>query len=308
MFNKNKKLISLHYWDIAHKMNNHTMSIVLSELIRKTPKDKVRKVCKNCHELGHGITSTVCKYNIDRHDKLKQKIKTYILSKNCLTHHTIEDYCNELSVILDITPNMCKSLYNEIPLMDLLERKINLTEYLENVQTLTILCGDCEKPLRCIHENTHRRWNGRNICDTCWFKYTDERNTIWERIKQYKPVQCVICNMKQANICERFHYDHLNMFDKKNSICTMVNEGACIDEIYAEIDKCQILCLTCHHMVTDIENKLGFTRIKQHLTRSLKQGDITETEYVEQSEKYQFIYKNKMKTIYEELNKLYIKH
>lgn len=283
-------------------------SNILSELIRKTPKDKLRKVCKKCHELGHGITSTICKINIERQTKLKQKIKTYILSKNCLTNNTVEDYCNELSVILNITPNLCKSLYNEIPMIDLLEREINIKEYMEHIQTLTSTCHHCKKQLKCIHENTNRRWCGQDICDTCWSKYTEERNTVWECIKSYKSIQCVICNTRQINICERFQYDHLNMFDKKDSICSMVNEGTCIEEIYAEIDKCQILCLSCHHMVTDIENKLGFTRIKQYLTRSLNHGDITEREYAEQTETYQTLYEDKMKDIYKEIRKHYAKH
>lgn len=286
----------------------NTQLLVFNELISKTPKDKHRKVCKNCHELGHGITSTMCKINIEKHIKLKEKIKSYILSKNCLTNKTNDDYCNELSVILNITPNLCKSLYNEIPFIELLKREINITEYMEHVYTLTSQCNDCNKQLRCLHENTNRRWRGQDLCDTCWFKYTEERNTSWERIKLYKPVICVICNARQTNICERFHYDHLNMFDKKDSICSMVNEGLCIEGIYAEIDKCQILCLTCHHTVTDIENKLGFTRIKQHLTRSLNYGNITESEYVEQTNHYQTLYEVKMKDIYEEIRKHYNKH
>lgn len=289
-------------------MNTPIMNPVFKELISKTSKDKLRKVCKNCHELGHGITSTVCKINIEKHTKLKEKIKSYILSKNCLTNKTIDDYCNELSIILNITPNLCKSLYNEIPFIELLKRESNIADYMEHIKTLTFTCHDCNKPLICLHEHTNRRWRDKDICDTCWFKYTEERNTSWERIKLYKPVRCVICNTHQTNICERFHYDHLNMFDKKDSICSMVNEGFCIEEIYAEIDKCQILCLTCHHTVTDIENKLGFTRIKQHLTRSVNHGDITEREYAEQTNQYQTLYEFKMKDIYEEIRKHYNKH
>jgi|TARA_A100001015_G_scaffold131766_1_gene146284 hypothetical protein len=110
---------------------------------------------------------------------------------------------------------------------------------------------------------------------------------------------------QQTNPSDRFHYDHLNMFDKKDS---MVNEGICIDEIYAEIDKCHILCLTCHHIVSDIENKVGFTRIKANLTRSVNHGDITEREYVEKTNQYQTLYEFKMKNIYEEIRKYYNKH
>jgi len=165
------------------------MNHVFKELISKTSKDKHRKVCKNCHELGHGISSTVCKINIEKHTKLKVKIKSYILSKNCFTNKTIDDYCNELSII---TPNLCKSLYNEIPFIELLKRESNITEYMEHIKTLTPPCHDCNKPLICLH--TNRRWRDKDICDTCWFKYTDERNTCWESIQLYKPVQCVIPN------------------------------------------------------------------------------------------------------------------
>jgi DNA-binding protein YbaB len=51
---------------------------LLKELIIKTPKDKQRKVCKNCNELGHNITSVICKINIDKNNKLKQKIMFYL--------------------------------------------------------------------------------------------------------------------------------------------------------------------------------------------------------------------------------------
>jgi len=91
------------------------------------------------------------------------------------------------------------------------------------------------------------------------------------------------------------------MFNKNDSICRMVNEGVNIEEIYAEIDKCQILCLSCHHIITDIEHKLGFTRIKTKLTRDLNQLEITEDIYNQQVAYYQEIYETKMKHIYKEL-------
>jgi hypothetical protein len=124
---------------------------------------------------------------------------------------------------------------------------------------------------------------------------------MWENIKKYKHIQCEICASTQTYTSERYHYDHLNMFNKDKSVCSMVNEGVNIEEIYAEIDKCQILCLPCHHIVTDIEHKLGFSRIKQTLTRSLNQSEITEEEYNKQTLYYQKIYEEKMKNIYEEL-------
>ena len=155
----------------------------------------------------------------------------------------------------------------------------------------------------CIQTNTHRMWNGNDVCDTCWSKYDEYRTLLWKKIKEYKPIKCKICSNIQTCESERYHYDHLNMFIKNKSICTMINEGANIEEIYTEIDKCQILCLSCHHIVTDIERKLGFIRIKQLITKKLNQCEITEEEYNTQILYYQEIYEEKMKNIYKELEK-----
>jgi hypothetical protein len=287
--------------DIKHNVLDHKLTDVLKELLTKTPKDKSRKVCKNCNELGHSITSVSCKINIENNNKLKQKIKKYMLSQNCLENKTIEDYCLELSVLLDISPNLCKTLYNEIPVIELLDRQMNMDIYLKDLNHLSKKCNECHKNMICIQINTYRIWNGSDICDTCWSKYNEYRKLMWEKIKKYKHIQCEICASTQTYTSERYHYDHLNMFNKDKSVCSMVNEGVNIEEIYAEIDKCQILCLPCHHIVTDIEHKLGFSRIKQTLTRSLNQSEITEEEYNKQTLYYQKIYEEKMKNIYEEL-------
>jgi hypothetical protein len=286
--------------EILFIIENHTSvkeNVLMKELLSKTPKDKLRKVCKKCHELGHTSTSTICKINMDKHNRLKEKIKIFILSQNGF-EKTIDDYCLELSVLLDITPNLCKSLYNDIPLNELLNRQMDIRHYLTT--KLSKQCNQCNKTIWCIQTNTHRMWKGVDICDTCWCSYQEERNLIWKQIRAYKNTQCEICSTTQTTH-ERFHYDHLNMFNKGNSICSMVNDGETIELIYSEIDKCHILCLPCHHLVTDIEHKWGFTRIKQTLTRILNKNEITQEEYDEQTLYYQKIYEEKMNIIYEEL-------
>ena len=59
-------------------------------------------------------------------------------------------------------------------------------------------------------------------------------------------------------------------------------------------------------MVTDIESNLGFTRIKQILTRKLNNDEITEEEYMKQKIEIGEIYIKKMHEIYNELKKNYI--
>jgi hypothetical protein len=182
---------------------------------------------------------------------------------------------------------------------------MNINMYLKNINKLSQKCNECNKNMIFIQIKTNRIWKGNNICDGCWCKYDNYRKLSWEQIKAYKNIKCEICCSIKRYISERYHYDHLNMFNKVNSICNMVNEGVNIEEIYDEIDKCHILCLSCHHIVTDIENKLGFTRIKQLLTRKLNQSEITEEEYNKQIIYYQKIYEEKMNFIYKEIKLLY---
>ena len=162
-------------------------------------------------------------------------------------------------------------------------------------------CYECNKLLYNIQINTNRTWRGNDICDCCWCKYADIRQTMWDRIEIYKSIQCSICLSIKSHNNERYHYDHINMFNKDKSVCSMVNEGVNIEYIYKEIDKCQILCLTCHHIVTYIEHKLGFTRIKMILTKHVNQNEITHEEYTIQSQIYQKLYEEKMNFIYAQL-------
>ena len=76
------------------------------------------------------------------------------------------------------------------------------------------------------------------------------------------------------------------------------------DNIYKEIDLCQIVCLPCHHLITDIENKIGFTRIKTSLTKKLNNDEIDEEEYKNQVKHYQIIYKMKMEGIYGQITSI----
>lgn len=274
---------------------------LFKELLTTIQRDKPRKVCKGCNELGHNAVSPLCKLTIEKNDKLRRKIKTYILSQNCLEGKTTDDYCDELSLMLGITSNACKTLYLEIPPEEFLDRPLDMDLYFANIRQLSVKCHECDKNMVCIQKNTNRLWKGENLCDACWCAHEYERHVTWYKIKQHRPIRCAICSSRQMCDLERYHYDHLNMFDKSDSVCSMVNDGASVEEICAEIDKCQVLCLPCHHIVTDIEHKLGFTRIKQNLTRRLNQADLTEEEHSEQMEILQKAYEDKMRSVYEDL-------
>lgn len=275
--------------------------VLFKELLTTIQRDKLRKVCKGCNELGHNSVSLFCKIVVEKNDKLLRKIKTYFLSQNCLEVKTIDEHCVVLSLMLGITPNACKTLYLEIPPEEFLDRPLDMDLYFANIKQLSVKCHECDKNMVCIQKNTNRLWKGENLCDTCWGAHEYERHITWYKIKQYRTIQCAICFSSQSCDSERYHYDHMNMFDKSDSVFSMVCDGASVEEICAEIDKCQVLCLSCHHIVTDIEHKLGFTRIKQSLTRRLNQADLTEEEHGEQMAICQKAYEDKMRSVYEDL-------
>ena len=56
----------------------------------------------------------------------------------------------------------------------------------------------------------------------------------------------------------------------------MVREGANIEDIYKEIDKCQLLCVSCHSVVTKVEVICGFSRIKRQMTKEFNETDNEE--------------------------------
>lgn len=86
------------------------------------------------------------------------------------------------------------------------------------------------------------------------------------------------------------------MFDKSEPILSMVMRGANIEDIYSEMDKCQYICLSCHHIITEIENQLPFTKVKRNLTSE------------EEKEKWQALYAEKMNQVYIDLEKAVLKN
>jgi hypothetical protein len=269
----------------------------LLELHNKIPKDVVRKVCKQCYELGHGISSTICKINILKKDSIKQKVKQYFLSQDGSddTLH-FELACNHFGISL----SQCKEMYSEIPWLDLLQRPKSISSVVEKI-TFT-KCEQCNENKCTIQSDPFRTWKEKKICDTCFSKTATEREEIWNLISNYNPIQCSFCNIKKENKDERFHYDHINMFDKEESICIMISEGVPIETIYKELDKCQILCVSCHSIITYIENALGFTQQKKILRRLLHLNE----DHKLQNQKYQKLYDEIMMPIYKTIKEKHL--
>lgn len=279
----------------------HYKRNVMVELCMLIHPDKKRKVCKDCGIPGHNnLTQLACPIKKKEDNEKRERIKKYVLNIDPLTEYDNEEMFEVLAKTLDISVNSCKKLYSEIPPETWLDRKMNISEFVNNIHKCC--CNGCGDVILEISKN--RIWKDKIVCDYCWDSHRGERELMWSEIKNYKQNVCCICNKRQRTNGERYHYDHLNMFDKNDSICCMVDRGDNIKDIFSEIDKCQILCLPCHHIITSIEQKIGFTRIKSNLTRKFNNEEITEQTYSSEKKKYEKIYEEKMKSIYEQLKKV----
>ena len=272
--------------------------------ITKLKKDKKRKHCRDCGEYGHYHKNQIkCPIREYEEVLLINKIKERILGTDCLVSESNDDILQKLSCELNISFNYCRGLYSKIPMGDLLHRTMDIKSYLSGLEKVE--CDVCNATLYSIYKNSIHTWKGGKVCDKCWYNYKGERDILWKKVRNYRKLECCVCKCDGEEDGVRINYDHLNMFEKRKSICTMVDEGEPIEEIYKEIDLCQIVCLTCHHIITDIENKKGFTRIKSSLTKQYNSGEITDTEYQEMKKRYEVIYQNVMLSIYQEISLIY---
>ena len=87
------------------------------------------------------------------------------------------------------------------------------------------------------------------------------------------------------------------MFDKGDTIYNMVTTGVSIEDIYKEIDKCQLLCFECHGIVTALERETKFIKTKTKYTEDFINLPENETLKVSLQKKYEEI----MFPLYEDL-------
>ena len=73
-----------------------------------------------------------------------------------------------------------------------------------------------------------------------------------EQINQYKmTVGCAHCGYKDNP--DILHFHHIDPSTKIANVSRMVGKNHSMEKIKQEIDKCILLCITCHHKVHDIK-------------------------------------------------------
>ena len=206
---------------------------------------------------------------------------------------------NNENVINDTQYNKIRlSISNE----ETIKRPCNIVAFMDTMEY--IICYNCNIKIPNIYTNTNRIWKENELCDWCWMAYEDERDKLWNYINNKSGNYCNICNIKKKGKGHRFNYDHINAFDKTDTISNMISVGRDINSIEYELDKCQLLCLPCHQIITTIENRYPFITIKKQLYKSLKGESISQQEYDIQIKKWYIIYDDIMSKIYTKLRSI----
>ena len=137
--------------------------------------------------------------------------------------------------------------------------KFTVEELQQMINKITHSCNDCSNHIM----YSPRIWGSLKLCHYC---YKKRLIPVSEEINRYLlqkgMIACNFCNKERKDPSE-FHLDHINMFSKAGNVGHMMYTGVDIDNIKEEIDKCQLLCISCHAAVTHLEHKYGFIKAKR---------------------------------------------
>jgi hypothetical protein len=137
------------------------------------------------------------------------------------------------------------------------------------VSTIKAMASTCLKCKKVVYYSL-KVWNSKQVCVECW-KY--EQEVVSEHLHSFLKEQytkgCEFCGVKKVST-ERFHFDHKNMFTKNYNVGYMIENGCSKADLVAEIDKCQLLCISCHAIVTKMEHRYGFMIKKRKFNKILQ--------------------------------------
>ena len=129
--------------------------------------------------------------------------------------------------------------------------------------------------------HTCKKFGEKHMCYSCYIvKYNELSAKIEDYLKQIGMTECKICGIPRYGIAG-FHFDHINMFNKDDNVGLMICRGAEYHTIIEEINKCQLLCISCHRMVTALEARLGFLKAKRRKMDSKADYDALMTRVYE---------------------------
>jgi hypothetical protein len=163
-------------------------------------------------------------------------------------------------------------------------RKLTHDELKDIVTSLSSSCNDCSA----VIFYTPRGWASLKLCYSCHKKrFIEREKELFVYLTEKGHISCNFCGKLRTDPYD-FHFDHINMFTKTGAVGPMLFNGQDLDKIKAEVDKCQLLCISCHAAVTHMERYYGFIKSKhKRNARTRKHKEEIYDEYM--GEVYAFL-------------------
>lgn len=122
---------------------------------------------------------------------------------------------------------------------------------------MTQWCSDCKTMLPLTAFSPHARGKSSQICRACRKVRTE---------KWLKPRRDLVDNHKLAHGCADcglmsphpfvYDLDHLPGFEKVMKVSDLITKARSLEEIAAEMAKCEVICANCHRIRTALRGKV----------------------------------------------------
>lgn len=133
-------------------------------------------------------------------------------------------------------------------------------------------CDSCNSPF--FSKKWINNWKSVDLCVNC--SSIPEISNEKQFLRDIVHCHLIATNQKNCDICDleifvgnnlhcvnKFELDHKNTFTKSYAVGFMCLEGYGVETILEELAKCRVLCVSCHSVVTYVENVCGVGRCKQ---------------------------------------------
>ena len=82
-----------------------------------------------------------------------------------------------------------------------------------------------------------------------WTPFQNKKALLFHRFSTWKEtLKCQDCGLSFKGAPGKCTFHHIDPEHKVDNISTMINDGCHIADIMDEIDKCSIICTTCHRI------------------------------------------------------------
>lgn len=121
------------------------------------------------------------------------------------------------------------------------------------------------------------RMSGNRYCRDCWFEpghrqvYLQRKKQLELEVVEYlqtrQKTDCALCRMQLVGSAQlvHFEFDHIDVAEKRVNVGAAIMELGRKEDIFAEIDRCRLLCDVCHSVVTRVQQATGLHNIPREV-------------------------------------------